>query len=79
MPDMNQKKAIIIEYLIKCNAFSDQMLEGYEKQVQTAGETEQAPIQVKIQNWESYREFNDYAINELKGDELDHWFADQAD
>ena len=74
MPRLNEKKSIIIDFLVKCNTYSEQMLRQYEQHLTSKSKTEHAAIEQKIHDWKSYRKFNDYAINELKGTELDHWF-----
>jgi len=66
------KKSIIIDFLQQCNEYSDGMLKKYEDQL-TEEETKSTAPQ-KIHDWGVYRDFNNYAINELKGDELDDWF-----
>jgi hypothetical protein len=75
MPNLNQKKAIIIDFLNKCNIYSEQMLKRYEQQLADANGADRALTQKKIENWISYREFNEYTITELNTDELDDWFG----
>ncbi|MBV1875394.1 MAG: hypothetical protein KUG50_02075 [Cycloclasticus sp.] len=66
------KKSIIIDFLKQCNEYSDGMLKKYEGQLIEEETKSTAPQ--KIHDWNVYRDFNNYAINELKGDELDDWF-----
>jgi predicted dinucleotide-binding enzyme len=73
--DQQQKKEIIIDFLDKCNAYSDAMLQKYQRQLLDEGVDAKA-IQEKIRDWSAYKAFNDVAIQELKTDELDDWFDD---
>jgi len=70
---VEDKKKIIVEFLEKCNGYSDQMFDKYERQLLEAGADKQA-VNNKIADWRVYKEFNAYAINELKGEQLDDWF-----
>lgn len=72
MLSLADKKSIIIDFLQQCNKYSDGMLQKYEGQL-TTEETKISATQ-KIHDWSVYRDFNSYAINELKGKELDEWF-----
>jgi len=65
---MADKKKIIIEFLRQCNQYSDAMLEKYEQKL-----TDNSVPQ-KIHDWTVYKDFNEYAIKELHGNELDDWF-----
>lgn len=71
---LKDKKLIIIDFLQRCNTYSEQMLEGYEKLLEESGDIPASEIQQKIQNWATYRKFNEYAIGELELEELDSWF-----
>lgn len=66
------KKSIIIDFLQQCNNYSDGMLKKYEGQL--AEEEPKTSAPQKIHDWTVYRDFNNYAINELNGTELDDWF-----
>ncbi|HIF17868.1 MAG: hypothetical protein ABGX33_01595 [Cycloclasticus sp.] len=67
------KKQIITEFLQQCNDYSDAMLEKYEQQLRDKATKESAPQ--KIHDWNVYKDFNEYAIKELNGTELDDWFS----
>lgn len=71
---LKDKKLIIIDFLQRCNTYSEQMLEGYEKLLEESDDIPVSEIQQKIQNWATYRKFNEYAIGELEFEELDSWF-----
>ncbi|ORU91565.1 MAG: hypothetical protein A6F70_00345 [Cycloclasticus sp. symbiont of Bathymodiolus heckerae] len=71
---MEDKKQIIIDFLQKCNGYSEQMLVRYEEE---AGADDAAAVlkaKQKIHDWTSYREFNIHAIGELNDGTLDAWF-----
>ncbi|RLA49467.1 MAG: hypothetical protein DRR04_00030 [Gammaproteobacteria bacterium] len=67
-----EKKSIIIAFLGQCNDYSDVMVNKYQAQLQDENLAESAAQ--KIHDWNVYRQFNEYAVQELGGDELDHWF-----
>jgi len=69
---LEDKKNIIIDFLKQCNDYSELMLKKYQRQL-SDGELNDSASQ-KIHDWNTYKDFNDYAINELKGEELDEWF-----
>jgi hypothetical protein len=71
---LQDKKQIIIDFLLKCNVYSDQMLDKYTEQSAHSESNDRAAIQQKIHDWTSYQEFNTYAIEELTGEQLDDWF-----
>ncbi|MBQ0723781.1 MAG: hypothetical protein KBT50_00265 [Cycloclasticus sp.] len=71
---LQDKKQIVIDFLLKCNVYSDQMLDKYTEQSSQSDSKDQAAIQQKIHDWTSYHDFNAYAIEELTGEELDDWF-----
>ena len=66
------KKSIIIEFLKQCNEYSEEMLIKYESQL--GAEEKKVTAPQKIHDWTVYKEFNEYAIKELSGQELDDWF-----
>jgi hypothetical protein len=67
------KKQIITAFLQQCNKYSDSMLKKYEQQLRDDETKNSAPQ--KIHDWNVYKDFNEYAIKELKGTELDEWFS----
>lgn len=70
---LEDKKLIIIDFLKKCNCYSDQMLVKYQEEM-TVTQLDKKAVEQKINQWKSYREFNIHAIDELKTTELDDWF-----
>lgn len=73
---VNEKKAIISDFLEKCNVYSEQMLEKYNSKLSDHSVDDKKVIEEKIQKWLSYQEFNEYALRELKTEELDSWLID---
>jgi len=71
---LKDKKLIIIDFLQRCNTYSEQMLEGYEKQLEGNDVIPASEIQQKIHDWVTYRKFNEHAIGELELEALDNWF-----
>lgn len=69
---LEDKKDIIINFLKQCNDYSELMLKKYQKQL--LDEELNNSASQKIHDWNTYKDFNEYAINELKGEELDEWF-----
>lgn len=67
------KKAIIVDFLNKCNLYSEQKVLDYERRMSQAEKLEQLSLVQKKHDWQTYQDFNTHAINELKGDELDDW------
>lgn len=70
---LEDKKSIIIDFLNKCNLYSDQKLLDYERRMSKADDVERTRLLQKKHDWVSYRDFNGHAIGELEGDELDDW------
>ncbi|PCI69556.1 MAG: hypothetical protein COB26_06305 [Piscirickettsiaceae bacterium] len=68
------KKEIIIDFLTKCNTYSDQMLKKYGAQLEDISDEELLEVNQKIYDWKCYKVFNEYALGELEGAELDDWF-----
>jgi len=63
------KKKIIIEFLQQCNSYSKEKIKLYQESTVI-----DLAVQDKIKAWNSYKEFNEYAIKELKKETLDDWF-----
>ena len=59
------EKAVIVEYLKKCNSYAEASIARKEER----GEVEEIP------SWRSYIEFNEHAIEELGNGKLDAWFT----
>ena len=69
------KKAVIADFLARCNRYADDQLEKYRAQLGAAGPGEALAVQDEIGHWTAYRAFNEHALQELARGELDDWFA----
>ena len=73
--DAAAKKAVVADFLARCNAYADGELRKYGKQLAAASAHEALAVQDKIGQWTSYRAFNAHALAELARGELDDWFT----
>ena len=65
MGERMDRKQVVLDYLTRCNAYAmDSIARKTER-----GEKEQTA------SWESYIQFNDHAIEEIKNGTLDNWFT----
>jgi hypothetical protein len=69
------KKAVVAEFLARCNAYADGQLHKYREQLAATPASEALALQDKIGHWTAYRAFNEHALAELTRGELDHWFT----
>jgi hypothetical protein len=76
MPTIEEKKRIVIDFLGRCNAYADDMLAKYRRQLNEARREDVLAIEDKIAHWTAYRAFNDVAIADVSRGELDNWFPD---
>ncbi len=75
MATANEKKRIVEDFLERCNAYAADMIAKYGK-AESADAMQELARQDKISHWTAYRAFNEHAIMELGGTELDGWFND---
>jgi len=73
--DIAAKKAVVADFLVKCNRYAENQLERYRGQLAGTSGVEALAIQDKIGHWTAYRAFNEHALGELAGRELDDWFT----
>lgn len=73
--DIAAKKAVVSDFLVRCNGYAEIQLEKYRGQLASATGTEALAIQDKIGHWTAYRTFNEHTLIELAGRELDDWFT----
>jgi hypothetical protein len=78
MTNLNEKKQIVTEFLERCNAYTNDMMERYVAELADAEGMQRLEIQDKISHWTTYKAFNEYAISELQTAELDDWFDEKA-
>jgi hypothetical protein len=69
-----EKKAVIIEFLGRCNRYADGKLAEYRGALPGASAWTAMEIEDKLNHWTAYRAFNAFTIEELASTELDHWF-----
>jgi len=68
-------KAVVAEFLARCNAYADGQLQKYREQLATTPASEALALQDRIGHWTAYRAFNEHALAELTRGELDDWFT----
>ena len=76
MTTADQKKRIVEEFLERCNSYAANMIAKYRAAANGGDAEQELALQDKISHWTAYRAFNEHAIMELKGTELDDWFDD---
>jgi hypothetical protein len=73
--DIAAKKAVVVDFLTKCNRYADGQLAKYRGELAAATGHDALALQDKIGHWTAYRAFNEHALGELAGRELDDWFV----
>jgi hypothetical protein len=73
--DVAAKKAVVADFLARCNRYADGQLDKYRAQLAAASAVEALAVQDKIGHWTAYRAFNAHALGELARGELDDWFG----
>ena len=73
--DAAAKKAVVADFLTRCNRYADGQLDKYRAQLAAAAPAEVLAVQDKIGHWTAYRAFNEHALQELARGELDDWFT----
>ena len=74
MPSTAEKKRIVADFLTRCNQYATAQIGRYRGQLDADAPGNALSIQDKIGHWTAYRSFNEHALKELDGDELDDWF-----
>jgi hypothetical protein len=69
------KKAVVADFLTRCNRYADGQLDKYRAELATLSGGEALAVQDKIGHWTAYRAFNEHALAELARGELDDWFT----
>jgi hypothetical protein len=69
-----EKKALVSDFLSRCNRYADAKLAAYAEELRTAAEPRADALREKIRDWSAYRRFNEHALSELEGPTLDAWF-----
>lgn len=73
--DVAAKKAVVADFLARCNQYAADQLEHYRAKLAAASASEALALQDKIGHWTAYRAFNERALDEIERGELDDWFA----
>ena len=73
--DTAAKKAVVTDFLVKCNHYADAQLVRYRAELGGATGSAALALQDKIGHWTAYRAFNEHALAELRTTKLDDWFA----
>ena len=73
--DSAGKKAVVADFLTRCNRYAEGQLAKYRQDLTTADAAAALAIQDKIGHWTAYRAFNEHALAEIDRGELDDWFA----
>ena len=73
--DAAAKKAVVADFLARCNRYADAQLQQYRERLAAASTGEALAVQDKIGHWTAYRAFNEHALAEIARGELDDWFA----
>ena len=72
--DRADKKAVVADFLKRCNHYAEGQLEEYRQELTLADAAAALTIQDKIGHWTAYRAFNEHALGEISRGELDDWF-----
>jgi hypothetical protein len=73
--DAAAKKAVVADFLARCNRYAEGELLKHREQLAAASTLEALAVQDKIGHWTAYRAFNEHALAELARGELDDWFT----
>jgi hypothetical protein len=71
---IEEKKQLISAFLARCNGYATDKIAAHQAELSGATAWQSLAIQDKIGHWTAYRAFNEYTIEELLTQELDHWF-----
>lgn len=74
MMTLTEQKSLVASFLDECNRYAEGKLEDYRRRLEGASGPSALEIQDKISHWTAYRTFNEYTIDELATNALDHWF-----
>ncbi len=70
-----EKKAVVGDFLRRCNAYAEEKLTQYARELETAAGPRADELRAKLHDWSAYRRFNSHALAELEGETLDPWFS----
>lgn len=73
-----EKKALVAEFLRRCNGYADGKLGEYRRRLEAASGPAALDLQDKITHWTAYRTFNEHTLDELERRTLDDWFGESG-
>jgi hypothetical protein len=72
---VEEKKAIVTDFLMKANHYALDKIRGYGEALERETDADlRLALCDKIAHWAAYQAFNAYTIEELKTTEIDDWF-----
>ena len=71
--NLAEKKAVVVQFLTKCNDYADGKLVDYQRRLVDASGIDALVLQDKIGHWTAYRTFNEHTLGELATTKLDAW------
>lgn len=74
MSNIAEKKAVVAQFIARCNDYADAMLARYRAELAGATGMTALGVQDKIGHWTAYRAFNEHTLGELETARLDDWF-----
>jgi hypothetical protein len=74
MNNVAEKKAVVADFIARCNDYAEAMLARYRAELGSASGMTAVGIQDKIGHWTAYRAFNEHTLGELATARLDDWF-----
>lgn len=69
-----EKKALVSDFLLRCNRYAEDKLASYRRELHTASGARADELRDKIRDWSTYHRFNEHALTELESETLDAWF-----
>ncbi len=72
---LEEKKAVVGDFLRRCNAYAEEKLTQYARELESAAGPGAEELRSKLRDWSAYRRFNEHALTELEGETLDRWFS----
>jgi hypothetical protein len=77
--DIAEQKRLVSRFLRQSNLYADERLVQYSATMRAAAPIEAREAQAKIEQWQTYKAFNEHALAELATDRLDDWFNDDPE
>lgn len=71
---LSDKKALVGRFIGRCNEYAEAEIVRYRAELERATGDRAIELERKIEQWSTYRAFNQYTLDELRTATLDHWF-----